>query len=553
MKEERKMKTIVIDPGHTANYNSGVAPGYYEGNAMWKMACYLKEELEKGGAFHVVLTKKSLAENPGLQARGHVAVNEGAWLFLSLHTNATGDSSRHEDVYGITVIRSIYRPDSEDLGNKLADAVRDVMAPATGVTFNRGVTTRKGGGEWDYYSVIFGAMNNATDAAKAGTSPVQHALIIEHGFHTNSRECKFLNNDENLAKIAQAEARVIREHCGAEGSTESPEFDLPLSGGGEKDIYDYFKGKGLNDVAAAVMVGQAYAESRYNSCNVQDTYEKKLGMTDAEYTAAVDSGRYGEFVYDKAGYGLWQWTWWSRKQGLLELARQRGVSVGDFSLQLDYAWKELNESYPAILATLRSTTDIKAACDVVTILYEAPADQSPEALDRRVGYAKAAYDKYAAKQLLETAEVKPAENGVIGKIKVIYEGADGLNVHTTPEWGSHNLNTKDGPVHGGVYRVTDKIKVGGADMYRLYSGAGYITADERYVTFTSAADQAPAPAEEIRVGDEVKVLKAEKYGGGTFKTWYDRYTVLKINGDRAVIGIGNVITTAINVRNLVVG
>jgi hypothetical protein len=39
-------------------------------------------------------------------------------------------------------------------------------------------------------------------------------------------------------------------------------------------------------------------------------------MNDASYTAAVDNGSYTNFTHDFAGYGLAQWTYWSRKQGL---------------------------------------------------------------------------------------------------------------------------------------------------------------------------------------------------------------------------------------------
>lgn len=38
--------------------------------------------------------------------------------------------------------------------------------------------------------------------------------------------------------------------------------------------------------------------------NLQNVYNNKLGKTDAEYTAAVDNGSYGNFVKDSAGYGL---------------------------------------------------------------------------------------------------------------------------------------------------------------------------------------------------------------------------------------------------------
>ena len=44
--------------------------------------------------------------------------------------------------------------------------------------------------------------------------------------------------------------------------------------------------------------------------------KKKLGFTDESYTEAVDNKTYKNFIYDKAGYGLVQWTYWSLKRDL---------------------------------------------------------------------------------------------------------------------------------------------------------------------------------------------------------------------------------------------
>jgi hypothetical protein len=78
-------------------------------------------------------------------------------------------------------------------------------------------------------------------------------------------------------------------------------------------MWDYFKAKGLNDFGVAGLMGNLYAESGLRPTNLQNTYEKKLDMSDAEYTAAVDAGVYTNFVNDSAGYGLAQWTYWSLK------------------------------------------------------------------------------------------------------------------------------------------------------------------------------------------------------------------------------------------------
>lgn len=74
----------------------------------------------------------------------------------------------------------------------------------------------------------------------------------------------------------------------------------------EEKIWNYLVGKGLSAEGAAGLMGNLYAESGLNPQNLQNTYEKKLGYTDATYTAAVDSGKYQNFVHDSAGYGLAQ-------------------------------------------------------------------------------------------------------------------------------------------------------------------------------------------------------------------------------------------------------
>lgn len=59
-------------------------------------------------------------------------------------------------------------------------------------------------------------------------------------------------------------------------------------------------------------------------------------MTDAEYTAAVDSGAYTNFVKDSAGYGLAQWTYWSLKQDMLNYFQNKKKSIGDGQTQMEF-------------------------------------------------------------------------------------------------------------------------------------------------------------------------------------------------------------------------
>ena len=109
-----------------------------------------------------------------------------------------------------------------------------------------------------------------------------------------------------------------------------------------KTIWDFLKGKGLTECGIAGLMGNLKAESGLKPTNVQNSYEAKLGMNDETYTAAVDNGSYTNFEKDAAGYGLAQWTYHTRKAGLLKAAKAAGKSVGDLNVQLNYLWTELH-------------------------------------------------------------------------------------------------------------------------------------------------------------------------------------------------------------------
>ena len=142
-------------------------------------------------------------------------------------------------------------------------------------------------------------------------------------------------------------------------------------------------------------MGNLYAESGLMPNNLQNTYNNKLCKTDAEYTAAVDNGSYGNFVKDSAGYGLAQWTYWSRKQALLNHAKQAGVSIADLNMQLGFLWEEL-QGYTAVMDALKKAGSVRAASDAVLTGYEKPADQSETVKKKRAEYGEGYYKKYAA-------------------------------------------------------------------------------------------------------------------------------------------------------------
>ena len=99
-------------------------------------------------------------------------------------------------------------------------------------------------------------------------------------------------------------------------------------------IWDFLKKEGFNDYGVAGLMGNLYAESGLLPNNLQNTFNSKLGLSDEEYTKRVDNGTYTNFVHDSAGYGLAQWTYYSRKQNLLNFAKSKRKSIGDLEIQL---------------------------------------------------------------------------------------------------------------------------------------------------------------------------------------------------------------------------
>lgn len=184
----------------------------------------------------------------------------------------------------------------------------------------------------------------------------------------------------------------------------------------DKQIFDFFKVQGLTDAGAAGLMGNLYAESGLRSDNLQNTYEGKLGMSDAEYTEMVDKGSYKNFANDQAGYGLAQWTYPTRKAALLTYAKAAGKSIGDSEMQLNFLMRELASSYKTVLAMLKTTTSVRAASDAVLLQFECPANQSETVKATRAGYGQKYFDKYAQKG---SASTMGFTNSPLATVKVI--------------------------------------------------------------------------------------------------------------------------------------
>lgn len=335
---------------------------------------------------------------------------------------------------------------------------------------------------------------------------------------------------------------------------EVEEEDEPITGtpstgsvADEKTIWNFLMVHIDNEYGVAGLMGNLYAESALRSNNLQQSYETKLGYNDTTYTAAVDNGSYDNFVKDAAGYGLAQWTYWSRKQAMLEFHQSKKKSIGDLQTQLEFLIKELSGSYKGVWSDLKNATSILDASNSVLLKFERPANQGESVQKKRAEYGQKYYDKYADEAPATQPEVPstPAET----EFKV----GDIVNFNGTNHYASANAST--GPkVKASKAKITAIHKSGKHPYHcRAVNDAGNFiggvygwvnAADLSAIVAETPAPKpttptTPAAPAAIKKGDIVSIAKNATYYSGkdipdwaVAKTWIVAETPV---GDRVVI------------------
>lgn len=248
-----------------------------------------------------------------------------------------------------------------------------------------------------------------------------------------------------------------------------PTVVAPVKENTEKIIWDFLKSKKLNNFAIAGIMGNLYGESKLNSKNLQESFEKKLKHTDESYTAAVDSGVYTNFIKDGAGYGLAQWTFWNRKKGLLDLANAKKTSIGDLSTQLEYLWTELCK-YQNTMSILKNAKSIQEASNIVLLDYERPANKGIEVQMLRVKYSTLFYNMFvnngSSSQQADGTSFKPYLVRIIAS-EVSYHSGPGTNYKVSGKVVKNQAFTIVGESSGPGALLWGKLK----------SGAGWLPLD----------------------------------------------------------------------------
>ena len=148
-------------------------------------------------------------------------------------------------------------------------------------------------------------------------------------------------------------------------------------------ILNFFMRKGLTLAQSAGIVGNMIQESGLNPAIIQ-------GGKIADDRYVLQSG---------VGFGLIQWTSGGRQQNFMKFMKELGVGVTDLSGQLEFVWKEMNDSYPKTVRALKAANNPVDAAIAVhgppSPGYEASADSPEKVRTVRGGNAQKVHDKYA--------------------------------------------------------------------------------------------------------------------------------------------------------------
>ena len=188
----------------------------------------------------------------------------------------------------------------------------------------------------------------------------------------------------------------------------------------EKTIRDFLIQKVKNPFGVSAIMGNLMAESSLNPLNA--TGKNKT----ANYVSDADSGKI-DFAHDGVAFGLVQWCYHSRKQGLIDYARSKNASVGDLKTQLEYLVMEMSKSYKTAWNAVVNATSIRTASDVVMLKYEKPAGTGEAAKQKRASDGQKYYDTYAVK---ETTQKQEEAKPVSGDGKTVVLTKDNVNIRT---------------------------------------------------------------------------------------------------------------------------
>lgn len=231
------------------------------------------------------------------------------------------------------------------------------------------------------------------DGSGDNTGRANHVGIVVSVTGTSMKIIEGNNGQAVAYRTVKVNAQDIRGFCLPNfKSKAAPDTSNPGR------IWAYFMDKIGNEYGVAGLMGNLEAESGLHPDRLQG--DIPYSERSQEYTAQVDAGTYTEsqFVNDSKGYGLAQWTYYTRKQAMYNMYKSGGYSsIGSLELGMDFLWHELSNTYKGVLEVLKTATSVREASDKVLHDFEKPANHEGNIAkeEERAKLCLVWYEKYA--------------------------------------------------------------------------------------------------------------------------------------------------------------
>lgn len=341
--------------------------------------------------------------------------------------------------------------------------------------------------------------------------------------------CEILEENEDTANMVDLTKALIKKAIDPDAEIDFDfsifkpdsfsDFGAIYGNSLEEKVWFALKGMGYSDEAAAGAMGNFYCESGFKSNNLENSYEKKLGYTDESYTEAVDNGSYSlqRFISDHdeancgAGYGLAQWTFYSRKEALYNFAKSKGTSIGDEDMQLEFLLNNIRDTQnTSAHDKWKSSATPEEAATNFCAYYERGTGDSARRSAARMMYEKWKGAEKSSEQAFQVSATDKYMGAVITtdkRVSAIY-GNDGYHDH--------------------YHRGIDIAAPGGTPIVALGSGKvvdarfnparGYFVRIDHGNGYCTLYQHCSKIASNISVGTTVKKGQVIAYVGSTGKS-----------------------------------
>lgn len=205
--------------------------------------------------------------------------------------------------------------------------------------------------------------------------------------HDVVSDANSLIGKEGRARAGSKSDNIISFSDGSSSGTQTSQGSVPggssggavnLQGNSNVEmIWNFLKAEGFTDEGAAGVIGNLQAES---NCN------PKLNQDGEVETDTFTRGY---------GYGIAQWTYYTRQDDLAAYAAQAGKPISDLGVQLGFLRQEALAKYNDVWQDVKKATNIDDAVIRWRDGYESP-DMSLDHSNRH-SYAKQVYDAYHGK------------------------------------------------------------------------------------------------------------------------------------------------------------